>query len=83
MRLSLAILFSAALLAPAAFAAETQDPAPSQATSGNQRICRLMVFQGAITHRECHTAREWNSIREYNQRQFKEFQDRGLMVKHS
>jgi hypothetical protein len=83
MRLSLAILFSAGLLASAAYAAETQDPAPVQAGSGNQRICRVMVFQGAITHRECHTAREWNSIRQYNQRQFKEFQDRGLLVKHT
>jgi hypothetical protein len=63
MRLSLAILFSAGLLGSAAYAAETQDPAPTQATSGNQRICRV--------------------IREYNQRQFKEFQDRGLMVKQT
>ena len=79
-----AMLFSAAMLVPIAASADDQSmqgATAQQATaSSNQKVCRQMIKEGTVTHVECHTAREWNSMRSYEQRQFKEFQARETLM---
>jgi hypothetical protein len=78
------MLFSAAMLAPIAASAYDQPmqgaTAQPATASSNQKICRQMIKEGMVTHVECHTAREWNSMRSYEQREFKEMQARETVV---
>ncbi len=68
--------------------AEDQQPAPApqpaataspQEDASNRLICRAMYHNGSIIRtRQCHTQREWDAIRTYNQRQITESQIRGM-----
>jgi len=85
MRAFVVATFAAAVsLLPLAAMAENAQPAPAAtaqpaaASDENRLICRQIVHQGTLGRTECHTARQWNSIREYNQRMIQETQQRGL-----
>jgi len=80
------VLFFAAIVAavpllPLAALAEDSPPAPQQAapTEDSKLICRQIVHQGMAARAECHTQRQWDSMREYGQRQLRETQQRGLL----
>jgi hypothetical protein len=79
-----ASIAAAVSLMPLAATGEDAQPAPAAtaqpaaATDETRLICRQIVHQGTLGRTECHTARQWNSIREYNQRMIRESQQRGL-----
>jgi len=42
-------------------------------------ICRYMYHQGTLVRTQtCHTQHEWDALRNYNQRQITEAQQRGM-----
>jgi hypothetical protein len=70
----------------AAGSAEDQQPSPApQPTSAtpasdkDKLICRYMYHEGTLIRTQsCHTQREWDAERIYNQRQLNEAQQRGM-----
>ena len=54
-------------------------PAEKIAASGAAAMtCRPFVREGRVTHTECHTQGEWDSIRKYNQQSLHELQLRSV-----
>jgi hypothetical protein len=75
-----AAIVAAVPLSPLAALAEDSQPAPQAAPAEDSKlICRQIVHQGMVARTECHTQRQWDSLREYNQRQLRETQQRGLL----
>jgi Spy/CpxP family protein refolding chaperone len=74
-----ATIAAASLLALAVSADNSQPPQPSTSGDDAKLICRQIVHQGMVARTECHTQRQWDSLREYNQRQLRETQQRGLL----
>jgi len=72
-------------LGAAAAVAQDQQPrvapqtASAAAPSGDKMICRYMYHQGTLVRTQtCHTQHEWDALRNYNQRQITEAQQRGM-----
>jgi Spy/CpxP family protein refolding chaperone len=74
-----ATMAAASLLALAASADNSQPPQPAAPSDDAKLICRQIVHQGTLGRTECHTQRQWDSLREYQQRQLRETQQRGLL----
>lgn len=74
-----ATIAAASLLALAASADNSQPPQPAAPSDDTKLICRQIVHQGTLGRTECHTKRQWDSLREYQQRQLRETQQRGLL----
>jgi hypothetical protein len=58
----------------------TGSSSASGGANGNQLICRNMYHNGSLIHTQnCHTKREWESMRMENQQEINNSQMRGLM----
>lgn len=74
-----ATIAAASLLPLVASADSGQPPQPAIPSDDTKLICRQIVHQGTLGRTECHTKRQWDSLREYQQRQLRETQQRGLL----
>jgi hypothetical protein len=78
MRALLSAVIAAVWLTPLALNAGDSQP-PQPPSDDTKLICRQIVHQGTLGRTECHTKRQWDSLREYQQRQLRETQQRGLL----
>ena len=60
------------LILPAAAA----DNAPGTQPSSNGLVCRQKTNEGTVTHTECRTRSEWDSMRQVNQQAVRQVQAR-------
>jgi len=61
------------LILPVAAADNVPSARPSHS---NELVCRAMTSEGNVTHTECHTRSEWDSMRQVNQQAVRQVQAR-------